>query len=337
MICISLDALTTDFNPLPPYGGRRGRRGRGTGRGYFNPLPPYGGRQIIFEIGGIFLYFNPLPPYGGRPVGIFVYCDLTVFQSTPSVWRETGTATKQTKRPWNFNPLPPYGGRQYVRKEGAEPVQFQSTPSVWRETQQLGFPVVSKAFQSTPSVWRETGDLPKLLFSRVISIHSLRMEGDGCTNPESIRENYFNPLPPYGGRPYIGTHRRQHSSISIHSLRMEGDHYSILLHFLQGDFNPLPPYGGRPVSFCHNFVDKIFQSTPSVWRETAVYFADPVAIEDFNPLPPYGGRPFCLFHCNSSKFISIHSLRMEGDSLEQFQQAAERHISIHSLRMEGDW
>ncbi len=34
--------------------------------------------------------------------------------------------------------------------------------------------------------------------------------------------------------------------------------------------------------------------------------------------------------------ISIHSLRMEGDSTKRKQQELDRKISIHSLRMEGD-
>ena len=56
---------------------------------------------------------------------------------------------------------------------------------------------------------------------------------------------------------------------------------------------------------------------------------------DFNPLPPYGGR-----RGNSQTFgewleISIHSLRMEGDT-NIWDIKACTGISIHSLRMEGD-
>ena len=56
---------------------------------------------------------------------------------------------------------------------------FQSTPSAWRETLlDAGVPE-NIVFQSTPSAWRETPP-PGLEFSRIeISIHSLRMEGDG--------------------------------------------------------------------------------------------------------------------------------------------------------------
>ena len=59
-------------------------------------------------------------------------------------------------------------------------------------------------------------------------------------------------------------------------------------------------------------VNPIFQSTPSVWRETL--------------------SGFHSFQCFT---ISIHSLRMEGDYI-YYTPSQNRSISIHSLRMEGD-
>ena len=80
-----------------------------------------------------------------------------------------------------------------------------------------------ESFQSTPSAWRETEWLCKIHGEVAISIHSLRMEGDGTayprfsssqfqSTPSAWRETlsicnklssseYFNPLPPHGGRP----------------------------------------------------------------------------------------------------------------------------------------
>ena len=57
-----------------------------------------------------------------------------------------------------------------------------------------------------------------------ISIHSLRVEGDGglCLGVPCIK--YFNPLPPCGGR-----------------------HDFVAKPKVGFDFNPLPPCGGRPV------------------------------------------------------------------------------------------
>ena len=79
---------------------------------------------------------------------------------------------------------------------------------------------------------------------------------------------------------------------------------------------------------------------------------------NFNPLPPHGGRLKGEYSFFAFPEISIHSLRMEGDTfvtlLSIFQKsfqstpsawretstykhtAEQSGISIHSLRMEGD-
>ena len=127
--------------------------------------------------------------------------------------------------------------------------------------------------------------------SMIISIHSLRMEGDVPllpphfnafvfqSTPSAWREtsyrwrnvsavSHFNPLPPHGGRPGNQPFFPFSFSISIHSLRMEGDVFS--------------------VQISQNLY--AFQSTPSAWRETCCQVV-----------------PSCYV------VISIHSLRMEGD------------------------
>ena len=101
-----------------------------------------------------------------------------------------------------------------------------------------------------------------------ISIHSLRMEGDRRrTFPDSPQRN-FNPLPPHGGRP-----------INCNQQRLQGKH-----------FNPLPPHGGRPLIQLATQLKEEFQSTPSAWRETQRRRNQHKKLQ-----------------------ISIHSLRMEGD------------------------
>ena len=55
----------------------------------------------------------------------------------------------------------------------------------------------------------------------------------------------------------------------------------------------------------------------------------------FNPLPPHGGRQSKKRIHRIGQEISIHSLRMEGDSCWR-SDSLEQAISIHSLRMEGD-
>ena len=149
----------------------------------------------------------------------------------------------------------------------------------------------------------------------IISIHSLRMEGDAVS---------FEP------------YRR--TAISIHSLRMEGDriaqletdlakafqstpsawretHQVLVLFCRQFHFNPLPPHGGRRTAGRLKNALKSFQSTPSAWRETFFSSNNGCYSIHFNPLPPHGGR-LQILACNwEIQFISIHSLRMEGDSI----------------------
>ena len=69
------------------------------------------------------------------------------------------------------------------------------------------------------------GDIDVLMtyVDGIISIHSLRMEGDKLT----MATVYL------------------HMIISIHSLRMEGDMFLIPVVLMPMYFNPLPPYGGR--------------------------------------------------------------------------------------------
>ena len=145
-----------------------------------------------------------------------------------------------------FNPLPPHGGRLPCGSERRSGYIFQSTPSAWRETNREHLYDKQLLFQSTPSAWRETLIVFLGIFEFIISIHSLRMEGD----------RILAILPP-------------DIIISIHSLRMEGDVRSrfllpqlqISIHSLrmEGDENRTLPSGAAT----------IFQSTPSAWRETS--------------------------------------------------------------------
>ncbi len=128
---------------------------------------------------------------------------------------------------------------------------------------------------------------------QIISIHSLRMEGDRTDMSCTAHSADFNPLPPHGGRldtpiftdpadifqstpsawretvPKISD--TANIDISIHSLRMEGDyvpmffllsgHISIHSLRMEGDvlFTKVPA------------ASELFQSTPSAWRETCDY------------------------------------------------------------------
>ena len=184
----------------------------------------------------------------------------------------------------NFNPLPPHGGRPRHQRKSRHPAIFQSTPSAWRETYYL----------------------VSILMRWLISIHSLRMEGDYIpdsrrfpggkfqSTPSAWRETgirclltlpgkYFNPLPPHGGRLIIMSYWDNTKN-----------------------FNPLPPHGGRRCTGTIHRQNVIsihslrmegdmlhglllgdgggFQSTPSAWRETS-YKPDASADTPFQSTP----------------------------------------------------
>ena len=70
--------------------------------------------------------------------------------------------------------------------------------------------------------------------------------------------------------------------------------------FFRAYFNPLPPHGGRPADRPKRSAVKVFQSTPSAWRETGTVPAVPMQRVHFNPLPPHGGRHHDLFATHSA-------------------------------------
>ena len=146
-----------------------------------------------------------------------------------------------------------------------------------------------------------------------ISIHSLRMEGDDGQFSLETRKPYFNPLPPHGGRLQILACNWEIQFISIHSLRMEGDPW--FCRFLCDD----RPFQSTPSAWRETRCGILynpgceFQSTPSAWRETDFLTLWLRRVRNFNPLPPHGGRQHNCGNTSRGYFISIHSLRMEGD------------------------
>ena len=125
-------------------------------------------------------------------------------------------------------------------------------------------------------------------------------------------------------------------AISIHSLRGEGDKSQA----------------------CRSCSGSLFQSTPSVGRETTVYRSLSIKYALFQSTPSVGRETIICqcFLCDAA--ISIHSLRGEGDPfqlqdglsclhfnplppwggrlLKDIAFSSVTQISIHSLRGEGD-
>ena len=204
------------------------------------------GDQLIHIVYLCFTYFNPLPLWRGRLCSLNSALTVILFQSTPSVKRET-----------------------FCRCLSELHVAFQSTPSVKRETIDDYLVSVQLCIQSTPSVKRETltvskskreskhfNPLPLWRGRLSISITPAKITLFQST-PSVKRETQvpiiaiaggkdFNPLPLWRGRPTTTDHTTTTDTISIHSLCEEGD------------VNSEPRW--------KMFVK--FQSTPSVKRET---------------------------------------------------------------------
>ena len=168
--------------------------------------------------------FNPLPPHGGRPrwaIQLYMFRKISIHSL-----RMEGDLRNPFPLPGhgNFNPLPPHGGRQEYDTYKVGTVAFQSTPSAWRETYIFHLCTPHEiSFQSTPSAWRETLIRRKLFVKLLISIHSLRMEGD----------RFFH------------LHRQRHLSFQSTPSAWRETLKGRDNHGTQRNFNPLPPHGGR--------------------------------------------------------------------------------------------
>ena len=150
-----------------------------------------------------------------------------------------------------------------------------------------------------------------------------------------ISKLHFYPRPPGGGRPKLSVFIHAGSCISIHALRVEGDVHRRFCYAGGGHFYPRPPGGGRRVEQTKQKLDSLFLSTPSGWRATR------------SPQSRYTCRGFLStpsgWRATTEVFgpvlgnvlISIHALRVEGDSTSRYRSSAEL-ISIHALRVEGD-
>ena len=369
------------FNPLPPHGGRRSKLTAPRRKATFQSTPSAWRETAAYcqeknrrniSIHSLRMEgdpcspgrsperadFNPLPPHGGRRWNNMAVSNTLAFQSTPSAWRETYTVALSGGDTGDFNPLPPHGGRRTTPRKPRHTVHFNPLPPHGGRLFKAACATPTDHFNPLPPHGGRRKDL---------TIYNVT--------------THFNPLPPHGGRLCRSVFQALRQLISIHSLRMEGDTLTdsgwssdiISIHSLRMEGDS---------SLLHDLVpqNRIFQSTPSAWRETRLTFEPNSTHLHFNPLPPHGGRPSTaspsamdlLFQSTPSAwretehgfdrspdcFISIHSLRMEGDFITSLppqllfyfnplpphggrlftdQTIITRDdISIHSLRMEGD-
>ena len=280
---------------------------------HFNPLPPHGGRHVLVCAAGcgIHISIHSLRMEGdaaySRPYRFLIAISIHSLRMEGDLFQ-----VPPVPEPLNFNPLPPHGGRHFLFFISCKKIRFQSTPSAWRETH-----------------------LVKVsLYGRLISIHSLRMEGDYDTSRTTQHFFHFNPLPPHGGRQIpdaAGNTAGYFNPLPPHGGRRK----SYRGQAERNHFNPLPPHGGRQTWNCYSEKGKKFQSTPSAWRETG-YATEVQPPEPFQSTPSAWRETRRRGAQRAGERISIHSLRMEGDLFKAPNMYYIESISIHSLRMEGD-
>ena len=124
--------------------------------------------------------------------------------------------------------------------------------------------------------------------------------------------------------------------ISIHSLRMEGDKIKRYLVTVRRIFQSTPSAWRETPARVVSNPKTSFQSTPSAWRETRYFYSLRPHQGHFNPLPPHGGR-LLQEGVKEMSVNNFNPLPPHGGRLPKSKAFVVLPlISIHSLRMEGD-
>ena len=280
----------------------------------FYPRPPHGGRlQDVHYLFGFHLISIHALRMEGDDDFVFFHVSNHQFLSTPSAWRATFSAfagftvqgsisihalrmegdARQARCVWartDFYPRPPHGGRLSHSRGLPSSSTFLSTPSAWRATGVILEHPNNFLFLSTPSAWRATAKADKIIKERWDFYPRPPHGGRRNQSLKAVLTSNFYPRPPHGGRrevvqpvPGIGDFypRPPHG----------GRQFDLMNIYAKNYFYPRPPHGGRPASRRCGSAPMKFLSTPSAWRATDWDYENDISTR-----------------------ISIHALRMEGDS-----------------------
>ena len=172
---------------------------------------------------------------------------------------------------WHFYPRPPGGGRPRGNFHGLYIEIFLSTPSGWRATR--AFHTVTRRsdyfYPRPPGGGRQLDGASKG-YGAAISIHALRVEGDGTMMRFFPSTNsHFYPRPPGGGRLVVATGQ---ATVVAFLSTPSGWRATVSMSLCEKRsfyFYPRPPGGGRPSPIPQTVHQEEFLSTPSGWRATA--------------------------------------------------------------------
>ncbi len=337
MMSMVITSLRRDFNPRPPYGGRRPwtRRWRSS-RPDFNPRPPYGGRPASSAASPAPVKFQSTPSIRRATDDHPADDGGDEFQSTPSIRR----ATQARVRPFGHRLISIHA--LHTEGDGLRAGRGQrvriSIHALHTEGDRFsGWPTAyTSNFNPRPPYGGRHDDpafVPCVMFdfNPRPPYGGRRPRGYGRD-----RTWDFNPRPPYGGRP------------PPRAATTTGT-----------NFNPRPPYGGRRRRSPAGAPRALsFQSTPSIRRATAIS-GSMSGVAGFQSTPSIRRATRSNTKLRSRTYISIHALHTEGDlwgvelskSQVKFQStpsirratvaglaehAAGLAISIHALHTEGD-
>ncbi len=117
---------------------------------------------------------------------------------------------------------------------------------------------------------------------------------------------------------------------------MEGDTKTLFLSFMYVSFQSTPSaWRATYLSAIQHRNTAKFQSTPSAWRATIMIRQLLPCTEHFNPRPPHGGRlDVTLSGSSKPRFQSTPSAWRATPEINF--EVLDSTISIHALRMEGD-
>ena len=192
----------------------------------------------------------------------------SLFLSTPSARRATGTYSRPTPLGTHFYPRPPRGGRRCGRSVCTMPGAFLSTPSARRATKEAIW--AADGSRISIHALREEGDDRRRdgQAGRDISIHALREEGDLTLKARLLKIEAFLSTP------------------SARRATLDANGYAI-----PGKFLSTP--SARRATWCGPFSRRcsfLFLSTPSARRATAAILLSEKCLLHFYPRPPRGGR-----------------------------------------------
>ena len=169
-----------------------------------------------------------------------------------------------------------------------------------------------------------------------ISIHSLRVEGDVQMRLAQWQTTISIHSLRVEGDDGLRLDAPDGATISIHSLRVEGDVSRLVAQSANFQFQSTPSVWRETACTAKRKKQRAkFQSTPSVWRETSSPQKSGSQTAQFQSTPSVWrettNRP-TLFCANRH----FNPLPPCGGRRAYVSGGAARRISIHSLRVEGD-